>query len=177
MSSPESMDAIERLTKDYADARTVRVERVAALHTEIEAAIRRRLPGLKSAVAKEAEAEALVRARLELHPDLFAKPRTQVFHGIKVGYQKGKGGISWEDDAQVVRLIRKHLADQADVLIKVEETPIKSVLDNLTVDELKRIGCQVSEAGDRVLVKPADTTADKLFKALRKGIKLEGLED
>jgi hypothetical protein len=172
-----SMEAIERLSKDYADARAVRAERVGALHAEIEAAIRRRLPGLRSAVAKEAEAEARLRARLELHPDLFDKPRAQIFHGIKVGYQKGKGAQSWEDDAQVVRLIRKHLPEQADVLIKVEETPVKSALGNLTVADLKRLGCEVGEAGDQVVVKPTDTTADKLLKALRKGVKVDGLED
>ena len=32
-----------------------------------------------------------LRAALAASPELFVKPRTQIFHGIKVGFVKGKG--------------------------------------------------------------------------------------
>ena len=38
-----------------------------------------------------------LRALIEESPELFEKPRSVVLHGIKLGYQKGKGGIVWDD--------------------------------------------------------------------------------
>lgn len=161
-----TLTEIETLTRAYADARALLAERVQALQEEIEAARRRRLRGIKEAVARAADAHAALKAAIESAPELFQRPRTVTIAGIKVGYQKGRGEIVWEDAAQVVRLIRRHLPEQADSLIKVVETPIKSALAQLSVAELKRIGVTVIETGDQVLIKPTDGEIDKLVDAL-----------
>ncbi len=98
----------------------------------------------------------------------FVKPRSVIMHGIKVGFQKGKGKLEWEDDEQVCKLIRKHQPDLVTVLIKIEETPVKGALNELSAADLRKLGIVVEETGDVPFVKLADTEIAKMVKALLK---------
>lgn len=167
------MTAIQALARQYRQAKDLLTERAQELHYLIESAKRARLTGLRNAVAKVTEAEASLRAAIEAQPHLFVKPRSAVFEGVKLGYQKSKGKITWDDDERVVRLIRKHLPDAADVLVKTNEKPVKDALGNLTAAELKKIGVNISEAGDEVFIKDTTATVDKLVAALLKGAEEE----
>lgn len=161
---------IEAQTKQYARARADLAEAVSVLNETIEAAKRRALPKIKSLVAVAAEQHASLACVVDAHANLFQKPRTHIFHGIKIGFRKGTGGVDWEDDGRVVTLIRKHFSKaQADLLIKTTEKPIASALADLDVGELKRIGCTVEATGDVVVIKPADSEVDKVVTALLKG--------
>lgn len=157
---------IEQHTRRYADARAVLAARVQALQDDIEQAKRRKLPGIKKAVAAAAEARDRLQAAIEESPELFQRPRTLVIAGIRVGYTKGAGRLRFDDPARVVALIRRHYPEQAEALIKVTETPIRKALGNLSVAELKRIGVTVEETGDAVVIKPTDSEVDKLVNAL-----------
>lgn len=163
-----SLGHIEELTKEYSRKRAVLAQVVRDLNARLEAAKRVALPDIKAALAATAEAQHRLQTAVEAEPQLFVKPRTYIFHGVKVGMQKGKGGIEWEDDNQVVKLIRKHFPEQTDSLIKVTEKPVKSALNGLSVAELKRISCTAVETGDQVVIKPTDSEVDKLVDALLK---------
>jgi hypothetical protein len=139
---------------------------VQALHDEIEAAKRRRLPGIKSAIGKARDSRLRLANAIEHDKGVFAKPRTRIFHGIKVGLQKAKGKLQYMSAEKVVELIKKHFADQADVLIKTKETPVKSVLQQLSAADLKKLGCTIEETGDAVVIEPINTEIDKLVDAL-----------
>ena len=165
---PELKD-IEPKAKAYADARSKVVEIVTELNTGIEALKRDSMPALKRAIARAAEKHDQLKAIIEESPALFRSPRTVVMHGIKIGYMKGKGGIAFDDAEQVIKLIKKHQAHVADELIKTTETPVKQALALLSVAELKKLGCTVVDAGDLVVIKPADGEVDKLVDALMKG--------
>lgn len=165
---PELKD-IEPKAKAYSEARAKVVEIVTDLNAGIEALKRDSMPGLKRAIARAAEKHDQLKAIIEESPDLFVKPRTVVFHGVKIGYAKGKGGIAFDDAAQVIKLIRKHHPDAADTLIKTTETPVKDALAQLTVAELKKLGCKVVDASDAVVIKPTDSEVDKLVDVLLKG--------
>jgi hypothetical protein len=91
-----------------------------------------------------------------------------MFHGIKVGYKKGTGKIEWEDADQVVKLIKKHFPDQADVLIISSEKPAKDALAQLTAAELKKLGVLVEESGDVPFIKDTSSEVDKLVAAFLK---------
>lgn len=159
------MDEIAASAKALADARGKLGELVGALNAGVEALKRDALPDIRSAIT---EAEA---AFVELHvlvtaaPDLFVKPRTVVMDGIKLGYEKGKGSIAFEDANRVVALILKHFPDREDALIKTTRRPLKDGLALLTAKELKALGCTVQEAGDRVVIRPVATDVDKLVAA------------
>lgn len=163
-----ALDNISKRAEVYASARSLLSDKVTALNDGIAALRKDYIPGIKRAVAKAAEAEAALHALIEAHPDCFTKPKTQVFSGVKVGFQKGKGTISFEDADAVVARIKKHLPDQADVLIKSKETPVKDALAQLSATDLKKIGVTVSEAGDQVVIKPVDSEVDKMVDALLK---------
>ena len=159
---------IEQLTKTFSDARQILTDRVGALEDELQTIKRRRLPGIKSAVNSVMEKQAELKAAIEDSRSLFIKPKTFVLFGIKIGFQKAKGKISWSDDDQVIKLIKKLLPDQADVLIKTTEKPVKDALLNLPAGDLKKIGCTVDDTGDQVLIKSTDSEIDKFVETLMK---------
>lgn len=159
---------IEQLTKEYAMHRKMLADRVQDLEEELAQVKKRHLNNIKKSVSMAATYQSRLHAAIDESPELFKKPRTVVLYGIKVGFQKGKGEIRWEDAAQVIRLIKKHFPEQTETLIKVAETPVKTALAQLSVQDLKRIGVTVVETGDQVMIKPTDGEVDKLVDALLK---------
>lgn len=150
---------IEFRAKQYADALSALSTRVQALQAEMDRVRKRHLNGIIEAAGTAGEYQAALRQEVEQHPELFVKPRTVVIHGIQVGFQKGKGKLTWDDDQKVVTLIRKHCPeDQAAVLICTVEKPAKNALLALDAATLKKIGCTIEDAGDQVVVK--DTAGD-----------------
>lgn len=159
---------IERSAKHYAEAREHLAGIVAAMNEGIETIKRDHMKRLKKAVNEAAERHDAPKALIETAPSCFVKPRSVIFHGIKLGFQKGKGKIEWDDADQVVRLIKKHYPEQADVLIATSERPAKEALANLTAAELKKPGISVTADSDAVFIKPADSAVDKMVDALLK---------
>lgn len=163
-----SLGDIEKLTKRFSEGRESLSANVRALEDEINAIKKRHLPGIKKSVAQVMERQQWLKDALEDSRALFVKPRTMIFHGVKIGFQKGKGKISWADDEQVVKLIKKHFPEQADVLIKLTEKPVKDALQNLPASDLKKIGVTIEETGDQVVIKSTDSEIDKFVDALLK---------
>lgn len=161
-----TLNDIERSAKKFAEACEHLAGIVAAMNEGIEAIKRDNMKRLKKAVSEAAEYHDALQALIETAPECFVKPRSVVMHGIKLGFQKGKGKIEWDDADQVVRLIKKHHPEQADVLIITRELPAKEALGQLTAAELKKLGISIVEGGDAVFIKPADSAVDKLVDAL-----------
>jgi hypothetical protein len=160
---------IEQRARAFAEARAEVAGIVSYLNEAIDDLKRERMPALKRCIAKVADRHDRLKGIIEANPQFFVKPKTVVMHGVKVGYTKGKGGITFDDPAQVCKLIKKHLPEQADVLIITKESPAKDALAQLSAADLKRIGCTVVNTGDQVVIKPADSEVDKLVDALVKG--------
>lgn len=163
-----TINEIEKLTKDFSDARRALSERVQTLEDEITALKRKYLPGIRRAVEATSERHESLSVAIEDSPELFVKPRTWLLHGIKVGYQKQKGKIEWEDEATVIKLIKKHFPDTWETYVKTIEKPLKAALEALSVAELKKLGVTAEETGDAVLIKSTDSEIDKLVNALLK---------
>ncbi len=173
-----TLDEITTLTMNYAAARAVVSERVAALEAEVHDAQRRKLPGIKSAVAEAADAKARLEAAIEQGRDLFKSPRTITIHGIKCGLQKGKGKIEFSSESGVITRIKRFFGEaKAAVFIKTTEKLQKKALSTLSVDELKKIGCTVGATGDHVYVAAEDTAVDKLVERILKEGSGEELEE
>jgi hypothetical protein len=165
-----AMTDIEKRTAAFAQTRTVVADIVATINEGIEALHKAHLKDLKAAVNKMAERHEQLKELIEGNPALFEKPRTVVFHGVKVGLAKGRGAIEWEDDERVCKAIKKLLPEQADILITTVEKPSKEALGQVPADMLKKLGVTVADAGDQVVIKPTDHGVDKVVKALLKGI-------
>lgn len=164
-----SLGEIETRVKVYAEARQLLQDRVATLKQAIDALHKEHLPGIKRSLAKVAEIDSQARALIEAQPDLFVKPRTLVMHGTKVGFEKGKGAISFDGKPEaVVKRIEKLFPEQTDLLIHQEKKPNKEGLAKLPATDLKKLGCSLSGGGDQVVLKPVDGAVDKMVKALLK---------
>lgn len=161
-----NMQEIESRAKAFAAARAELADRLETLRDEQEVATRRRLQGIRNSLARFTAThdelhDALADSRLE-----FTKPKTRVLHGIKVGWTKKKGKLSYGNPAQVVKLIRKHFPGQVDTLIKSTHKPVASSLVNLAASDLKRLGVSVGDDTDAIVIKPVDGEVDKLIDAL-----------
>ena len=163
-----TMTEIEKATKLFSDARAELAAIVQATNKLMDEIRTMGVKDIRRAVAKTAERHDQLKTLIEGAPALFDKPRTVIFHGIKVGITKGKGSIEWDEDECVVKLIRKHLPDQFDALVKVTEKPKAKALKDLSVNDLRKIGCTVEETGDQVLIKAVDSEVEKAVNALLK---------
>ena len=72
------------------------------------------------------------------------------------------------DEEKTIKLIRQKLRQFADSLIVISEKVDKTQLRKLTVAELGRIGCTLTEDTDAVMIKTSETDVDKLVAALMK---------
>ena len=162
----KTMKEIEDLTKDFADKRAALAHEMEVLEGAIARLKDSRRAAIRGLVGDLAASHSRLELAVEDSPALFKRPKTHVLHGIKVGFRKEPGKVWFENADQVVKLIRKHLPDEADRLIKTTETPVKSALAQLSGAELKKIGATITDSSDAVLIKPADSEIDKWIDAL-----------
>lgn len=170
-----TMDMIESQAKTFAGARAELADRLNALLDEQEATKRRRLQGIKNALARVQDAHTELRASLEASQPLFEKPKTRVLHGIRVGWMKQRGKLEIGDEEACVAALRRVLGEEAETYIKSVEVPIKAALANLPAKDLKRCGVTVNDDVETVVIKAADGDLDKLLNALIGDPELEAL--
>lgn len=170
MSTQEPMDSmtrIENLALHFAQCRDDLGAHINAMNEEIQRIKEHSLGDVRAALRTYNTAEDDLRVAVTAAPALFNKPRTRVFHGVKVGLRKGKGLMKIANPERTLDLIRKLLPEQVETLIRTTHTPVKDALEQLDAQTLKRIGVHVTGASDEVVVRATDTDMDKLIKALQ----------
>jgi hypothetical protein len=172
-----SLADIETRAKAYAQARQVLTERVQAMRMGIDAVQRDHLPGIKRALNKVAEVDSELRPLILQAPECFIKPKTVVLHGTQLGFEKGKGKLTFDKPAKVVERIEKLMPLQVPTLIHTEKKPNKQALIKLPAGDLKKLGCTVSGTGEQVVVRPVDAEVDKMVAALLKSATGEANEE
>ncbi|BFU90125.1 MAG: hypothetical protein NTAFB01_13120 [Nitrospira sp.] len=170
-----TIEYIETLCADFGKRREALHERLSTLEAELQTVKRRHLKEIKRCTTQAAESESALRAAIEDGPELFDKPKTHIFHGIKVGYRKGSGGLDWEDDEDLVRKIEKLFPDddEAAQYLIIKKKPSAEALEDLDAATLKRLGVLVVDTGEQVVIKPVETAIEKLVKALLKDAREE----
>jgi hypothetical protein len=156
---------LEGLAKEYSTTRAELAQHVGELEAELAAAKRKHIARIKLAAAAATDAQARLRAAIEAAPHLFVQPRTFTLHGIKLGYQKGKGRLVF-DEAQVIERITKHYPELVETAVRQKLELVKDALKNLDAKTLAKLGCTIEAAGDMVVIKTADNDIDKLVAAL-----------
>ena len=172
-----TLEQIAKATRQFADARRELSALVDATNRRMRLLYEDNLHQIRKLLARTTDSHAALEALILAAPELFARPRTIVVHGVKIGLRKGKGGLEWDDEEQVVRLIKKLFPDQADVLIRTTEQPVKNALAELPAADLKRLGVTVEETGDVPVIQPADSVVDKVVKAFFKSAASEELKE
>lgn len=164
-----TMDQVKEAAKLYADNRELLALRVANLHTEIEELKRKHMPEILEAAGDTANVKETLAALIDESRELFAKPRSVIISGIRVGLKKGSGKNEIEDEEATIRLIHAHMPKKDwPLYIKTVEKVIKKPLEDLDGVTLKKIGVKVEGTGDVILIKATDSDVDKLVNAMLK---------
>jgi hypothetical protein len=171
------MNDIETRAEAYSRARDLLAREVTQLEGEITRAKRRRLPKLKKALGEAKATQAELADALSDARALFKSPKTRILHGIKCGWQKGKGKLKWTDAKSVIERIRAHFPHRATTLIKKSESPARAALQQLSTGDLKKLGITVEETGEQIVIRPVDSHVDKLVDALLTDEDIEAMED
>lgn len=160
------IDRIEQLCAQFAAQRKVLAAKMAKLDQELSRVKRRYVAEIKHHAAIVASTEADLTAAIEAAPEFFEKPKTKIFHGIKVGFRKGQGRLQWEDDAQLLARLKKRFGDDASDYIITTEKPSRDALKCVEDAVLGKLGIEIVDADEQVVVKPVETEIEKLVKAI-----------
>ena len=155
----------EQLGRDWLDL----VEACNTLQETIEATKRAAAPKIKRLAQAVQTGRAALADTVSGNRHLFERPRSRTMHGWKVGIEKGRGKVTWADDERVVDLITRHMADRLDDLVRTKRTPDRGAIGKLSVEELRRIGCSISDTDDQIVVRPVATDAEKLVSGFLNG--------
>lgn len=166
IATPTTIDDLAASAGVLAAARGQLGELVQALNAGLEALKADAMPDIRAAIGEASVAWAELEALIRLHPELFVKPRTVAAHGIVFGLEKGKGAIEIADADRTAELIRKHLPELAPTLLAVKAVPVRKAIAQLSAADCRRIGVQLVDATDQVVIRPAPSDVDKLVRAL-----------
>lgn len=159
----EAMKEIEGRAAAYADAQSKLDDALATLRRDLDEVRLNHMVALKRLSGLVARRESELRSLIETAPDLFDKPRTMIFHGVKVGFTTSKGKVVWADEEQVKKLIRKRFPELEEQLIKTTETVSRDAIRDLDETQMKAIGCRIDGAGDTVVLKSTAGDVEKMF--------------
>ena len=164
--TPLSLADIERLAAAYAAANEALSLENTLLTAEINTILRARMPAVRARIEAAATARDALRTAIAAAPELFQKPRTRVFNGIKLGFQRLKSVLAVKDEAPVIARIRALMPERADDLIRTQEFLRRSALEALSAAEMKKLGVGLVMGSDVVVVKPQTADAVKLTEAI-----------
>lgn len=162
------MKDIERLTREYSARRDELLQTASAMQADLQSVKDGYQGDIRRSVRRTMDAQARLAAAILDARELFERPRTQVFAGIKVGMQKQPGRLEFDDPVKLAKRVNSTFPEQFGALIKTTYTPIKTALALLPSADLRRLGCTLTDTADEVLIKPVDGEADKLINALLK---------
>lgn len=126
------------------------------------------MPEIVELARTTAESKKALEDMVQAAPELFEKPKTQNYQGVKFGYQKQKGKIEILNSDTTIKILKRDFPELADTVIKTSETLIKDALNNQSAEILKKIGVTISADTDAVFVKITDTDIEKLINAILK---------
>jgi hypothetical protein len=162
-----SIEQIEKKAQRYARAREELAELIAQMRAEQDEVKRRYMTPIRRTVAKAKERRESLYTEVEVSPDLFTKPKSRILHGIRVGWRKAKGKLTFPDAAKLIAKIKQVVPPgEQERLIKVEEKPVRAELNKLDAGTLKKLGVEVTADQDVPIVEPTDTEVDRIVDAL-----------
>lgn len=164
--------ALSRIEKGALKVRKENDE-LAALANELEERItsakRELMPKIRKGLAKLNTSSTELLAEVEASRHLFQNPKTVIFHGVKVGWPKSRGGLEIPDEDRTIERAEKLLSDdQCALVVKVTKELRKKPLGALPVDTLKKLGVNVRDAGEYALVSISEGDVAETVKALLK---------
>lgn len=172
-----TLEQMEALARTVSTARESLAGTCDAMQEELRAIERKYLPRIKRAIHAVGEAQAALLAAVQDNRESFVRPRSRQAHGVKFGWRKQSGKLTWSDPDYVVARIERLLPELVETLVKVTKTPRKAALQDLDAGTIKKLGCTITDSQDAAFVELADTEVDKLVRALLKEAVDESIEE
>jgi hypothetical protein len=168
-----NLTKIENKTKKYADVYSDISRHVTIMRNEVEAAENRCLPNIKTLLVKLKAAGEDLRLEINDNKHLFVKPKTIILHNFRIGIMKGKGKKEF-NNANTIKLIRKWFPPvEQKQLIETKEKVVSSALDTLPAPDLKKIGVEIKDAHDEIIIRPVDSEIKKVIDKIIAEIKYD----
>jgi hypothetical protein len=164
-----TMQDIEKETREYAKAKRELTEIMTEVKADTEALKARYVARIRKVMGQVTAKHADLYREIAENKNLFSKPRTQEFDGIKVGLKMGKGKLEVADEKQTILAIEEELPEkQAKLLIRTEKSLIRDAVKKLPEETLFRIGAEITGKEDRVVIEDIDSQIDKVLSSLLK---------
>lgn len=165
-----TLDSIRSAAERLAAAHVATTARASLLQDEIKTAVTpiydRHRSGLDAAAEEEARAKEELQQLLDAAPQLFKKPRSFIINGVRAGYRKEEDTLFYADEEAVIARIRALLPDQADLLIRTQESLVADALPQLDGKDRRSVGISLVTGVDRSFVTVGDSDVEKLTRAL-----------
>lgn len=157
---------IEAGCERYENASATLEQLIADLEADLEAVKQKHLRGLKKQASAVAGCQAELHGMIESAPQMFEKPRTITVHGVKVGYTSSEGKLEFDEEETVVKLIKQLHPRSAGMYLRASEHVNKDALKLLEPEDLKKLGCRITGAGEVVVLKRVAGDVEKLINKL-----------
>lgn len=96
----------------------------------------------------------------------FLKPKSQIFHGIEVGFEKERDTLQVPEDEVLIPRIETLLKAKAAGLIRNVKSIVREAFKQLTTAEKQMLGCRVVRGADKVIVRAeVKSDVEKFFAA------------
>ena len=163
------VSSLEAAARAFAVAHGRLTERVRRLTARVDELQHQATPEIKARADELTAAAGTLRAAIEDNPRAFVRPKTRVIAGVKVGFRKMRGQVSFVDEGKVIERIRARLpTEQAYMLIRVRESVDKTALADLELTDLRRIGVSVTADEDVVVIDAGEKDVARFVRALIK---------
>lgn len=168
--TPITLENIRAAAERLAAAHVATTARASLLQDEIKAAVtpiyERHRSGLDAAAEEEARARDDLQRLLEAAPQLFKKPRSIAINGVRAGYRKEEDSLDFADEKAVIARIRALYPEQADLLIRTEESLVLDALPQLDAKARRAVGISLITGADRSFITVGGSDVEKLARAL-----------
>lgn len=165
-----TLDSIRAAAERLAAAHVATTARASLLQDEIKSAVapiyERHRSGLDAAAEEEALAREDLQQLLDAAPQLFKKPRSLIINGVRAGYRKEEDSLYFADEKAVIARIRALFPDQADLLVRSEESLVLDALPQLDAKARGAVGISLITGADRSFITIGDSDVEKLAKTL-----------
>jgi len=158
---------IEALAMHYRGARDRLADRLHRLEAEVDTLRQAAIHDLRRAVTDVAQVRSELSIAIADAPEEWVKPRTRIYHAIRVGLRARPEKLVIADKTLTMQLIHERLPEAMEVvLIRVKPEPVMSAIKELDRETLTSIGIHVTPPTDEVVISDALTELEALLNTL-----------
>lgn len=166
MDTNETLNHMETNAKQFATDRENLAGIVHELESETLKLKQRFMNKIKAAANKAAASRESLLALVESNPEMFEDPKSMNLHGVRFGYQKGRGKIDMPNEEYTIGKIEQRFDDEIGALVKTTKKVIKNGLLQLSAADAKAIGITITDTDLKAYVKTSDSAVDKFVDRL-----------